>query len=430
MKAFKKSYLIVSFFFLLSLGYTLKNTNLDEFQRYNLESSGYWNIPFNIHIYNNWSETALTYDWCTGSGNWTDPFIIENITIDFPYSGASLSIENTSDYFKIRNCTFSNAGFGILLYNVENGHIVNSTCSNNQESGVFLYNCQNITIDRSCFMDSGVESGSATGDSGIYCFQSSNNYFINNLFCKNNWAGIEMQFASSRNLIFNNTFKNNYKGIYIASSSHSNNITKNIIKFSEEGIYLLHCYNISIHDNTISSNHLGIYSPTRFPLTTQDCSITDNLIYNNTSSQIHLFASINALISGNEISTSRTHIGVHFFKTNHSLVKNNVIINNHETGIMIIEGEQNIILSNKISKSQTGIYIERSSYNNITSNRISDCEQCIFQDATSKDNIIEANVCIEPSVGGFDTHTIISLIFFISIISIFIVKKRQRHNND
>jgi len=30
----------------------------------------------------NWSRTAQENEWCYGSGSWSDPYIIENITID------------------------------------------------------------------------------------------------------------------------------------------------------------------------------------------------------------------------------------------------------------------------------------------------------------------------------------------------------------
>jgi len=43
----------------------------------NLKSSGYWNLDFKIHIDNNWSETKTNYDWCSGSGTWSDPYVIE-----------------------------------------------------------------------------------------------------------------------------------------------------------------------------------------------------------------------------------------------------------------------------------------------------------------------------------------------------------------
>jgi len=432
MKALRKPYFIICILLFLFLDLNMENTDLNSNEPGEiLKSSGYWNIPFKVHIYNNWSETALNYDWCSGSGTWTDPFIIENIAIDSQYSGNSISIEYTLAYFKIRNCTFNNAEYGIYLNHVENGHIFNSSCSNNQQSGIYLRDCENNTIENNCLMDSGVSSGWGTGDSGILCFRSSRNRFINNQLYRNNWAGIEMQSSSSLNLILNNTFKNNNIGVYITSSSHNINITKNIIKLNSIGINLLWCNDISIHNNTIISNSDGIYSPTRTSLSVNDCSITNNLIFNSSHVNILLKSANNTLISENEILSSPAN-GVHFFLTNHSLVTNNIIKDHHTNGIIMVESEHNIISSNNISKSQIGIFVESSSYNNITMNRISECSNCIIQDSTSEENFIEDNICIELtdlSIRGFNTHTIISLIFFIGLISLFYFNKK-RINSD
>ncbi|GAH40211.1 unnamed protein product, partial [marine sediment metagenome] len=52
-----------------------------------LKNAGYWDLTgSNILIDDldptkNWSYTASQYDWCSGSGTWNDPYIIENVTI-------------------------------------------------------------------------------------------------------------------------------------------------------------------------------------------------------------------------------------------------------------------------------------------------------------------------------------------------------------
>ena len=49
----------------------------------------------------NWSITAATYDWCTGSGTWNHPYIIENITIDGQNVYNCIRIDNSDLYFTI-----------------------------------------------------------------------------------------------------------------------------------------------------------------------------------------------------------------------------------------------------------------------------------------------------------------------------------------
>ena len=111
--------------------------NLEYGNRYNVKRNGY-GVLSSIIIDDddpsmNWMTTAATYDWCSGSGTWNDPYIIENVVIDGQDSSNCLEIRDSIPYFIIRNCTFYNAGplgkAGILLYNVKNGTLLNLNCS-------------------------------------------------------------------------------------------------------------------------------------------------------------------------------------------------------------------------------------------------------------------------------------------------------------
>ncbi len=131
---------------------------------------------------NNWSYTASTYDWCSGSGNWGDPYVIENVTIDGLDTGSCITIKSSSVPFIIRNCILYNAGLtlndaGIRLDSTTNGQIFNSINSNN-------------TI-------------------GILCISNSNNNTIfGNRIEHNVETGIEM-FFSDDNTVYSNCFINN-----------------------------------------------------------------------------------------------------------------------------------------------------------------------------------------------------------------------------
>ena len=72
----------------------------------NLKSAGFWtNFTF-IHITNlNWTNANNT-EWCSGSGTWGDPYLIENMVINASDSpiGCGIFIENSINvYFTIRN---------------------------------------------------------------------------------------------------------------------------------------------------------------------------------------------------------------------------------------------------------------------------------------------------------------------------------------
>ena len=76
-----------------------------------INPSGFWNLTGStISIDDsdpskNWSYTASIYDWCSGSGIWTDPYIIENVTIDAHSRIVPLSlIHSYSLYFQKNYC--------------------------------------------------------------------------------------------------------------------------------------------------------------------------------------------------------------------------------------------------------------------------------------------------------------------------------------
>ena len=124
-----------------------------------LKSAGYWELgPIEIDDNipsKNWLYTATTYDWCSGSGTFLDPYIIENITIDGGYTDACILIKNSHDsYFIIRNCTVYNSGNGvpeggIVLQDTDNGVLIDNNCSNNN-IGIYLGGDYNIISGNNC----------------------------------------------------------------------------------------------------------------------------------------------------------------------------------------------------------------------------------------------------------------------------------------
>ena len=117
--------------------------------------SDFWNfVGTTISIDNNWTITNSTYDWCNGAGIVGDPYIIENVTIDAQGSGSGILIENTDDYFIIRNCTIYDVPSwngvsydgGIKLYNTDNGRIYNNTIYDTKYASIYLDGADNNTI--------------------------------------------------------------------------------------------------------------------------------------------------------------------------------------------------------------------------------------------------------------------------------------------
>ncbi len=86
-----------------------------------------------------------------GTGTQSDPFIIENRTIDAAGQGSCIVIQNTAAYLVIRNCTLFNATRpmfieqGIALVNVQNVNITGNLI-HDASVGIALYNCHYINV--------------------------------------------------------------------------------------------------------------------------------------------------------------------------------------------------------------------------------------------------------------------------------------------
>ena len=126
-----------------------------------LNSSGSWYLTGSYVIDGNdgWATFASTYDWCSGSGTWADPYIIENVTFDGLNTGTCLTIQDTNKYFVIKNCSILNTPYtwddeaGVKLINVKNGTFLRNNFKSNEYRGLYLQlYCNNITIKENFFI--------------------------------------------------------------------------------------------------------------------------------------------------------------------------------------------------------------------------------------------------------------------------------------
>lgn len=177
-----------------------------EYSKNGLKDSGYWTVNNTIYINDlnpnfNWSKTAEDNYWCAGGGTWSNPYRIENVTIDGLLTGSCIYIENSEVPFIIRNCTLVNIGraaaqedSGIRLNNVSNGKILNNTCSSNTYKGIYFKDCSNLTISNNIVNNNGhvgfyvytsnnntIEGNEVINNSpSIYIYEGNNNSFIGN----------------------------------------------------------------------------------------------------------------------------------------------------------------------------------------------------------------------------------------------------------
>ncbi len=242
-----------------------------------LKESGFWILSSPIHIDNNWSATASTYEWCSGLGTALNPYIIENVTIDAQNSGNCILIENTNDHFKIQNCTLINSqaspNSAIRLDSSSNGKILDNNITNNAGRGINLYDTTNIFIEDNhmvnngygitlTYSDGNIVSNNYIQDSGrygIYIYQSDDNLIIENEVNHNGFYAIEHGIYITEGSVdsTNNTIKHNYihnnrlSGIRI-NSCDDNKIFGNIIENNvQNAISLDDSDDISIIGNVI-----------------------------------------------------------------------------------------------------------------------------------------------------------------------------------
>jgi len=267
MKSKAKSKIII----LITLGivfglslFIITNNNLSE--RNNDTSSEYSNgsnldnknlkisaVSGKIHIDNNWT-VAKAAGIVTGTGTYSDPYIIEDLVIDGGGSGSGIWIENSNVYFKIENCTIYYAGpsgrsfkeAGIKLEMVSNGSLINNNASNNNVYGLFFWYSNNNTI-----------SGNTVNNNakGIYLGGSDRNTVSGNT-ANNNLYGIRIK-DSNYNIVSGNTVNNNNENGIILFDSSNNTISGNTVNNNNEnGIILFGSSNNTILGNTVNNNNL------------------------------------------------------------------------------------------------------------------------------------------------------------------------------
>jgi parallel beta-helix repeat protein len=295
--------ILIVFSIPLQRNFTKLDYRESEIRTPSLKSAGFWNNFTFIHITNlNWTVANET-EWCSGSGTWDEPYLIENMIINASDSptGAGIFIENSTNvYFTIKNVTIFESTDGIKLENTNNGLIFNNTLSDNLDSGISLVNCVNNTILSNKAINNGVQGinlftnclenkiigntirndGTNFQDTGIHLEGSCNdNEILENDVWDNNLYGIEIEASCERNLIYNNTIENRFTslqnyGISLGNSCDQNNISSNVLKdLSTYGIMLVGSGQTIVSNNQILDCTTGFYMVNAF-----QSQITSNII--------------------------------------------------------------------------------------------------------------------------------------------------------
>jgi parallel beta-helix repeat protein len=196
-----------------------------------------------------------------------------------------------------------------------------------------------------------------------------------------NWnAGIIIQ--SNFNVIEDNILLRNSDGIRI-KSSHDNIISGNIIGSDEKDLYILENSNDNIIDNnTIRGGWAGIY--VRFS--------SDRNIYSN-NTVIYCYLGIGILDSSDSIIVSNTvkksKYGIGIDNANNSIISDNIIADNEESGVGIYESIGNTVTNNTFEND--GLFVKKSYFNTVSDNTVNDLPLVYLED--------ESQIIVPSSAG-------------------------------
>ena len=327
----------------------------------------------------NWT-WAVSQSWCSGSGTWNDPYIIENLKIKGFEDKNGIEIWNSDVSFIIQDCLIYNSNYGIYLENVNNSRLININCSNidwgihleysnnntllgntangNDYEGIYLTesmgnilsgNTANDNLDSGIHLDTECVNNTLSGniannngDSGILIKELSNKNIISGNTANHNQIGISLDYLSNNNTISGNTACNNsYVGIRLYDDCNNNTISGNTLNYNDNyGIYLDECDN-----NTI----LG------------------NLANGNGDTGIHLNGYCNYnTISENTLNDNNDYSGIYLEENNNNnIISGNTANDNGNSGIFL-EGNNNhnTISGNRLSGNSFGMNIGNSCSNN------------------------------------------------------------------
>ncbi|TFG17848.1 MAG: hypothetical protein EU531_01980 [Promethearchaeota archaeon] len=354
-----------------------------KFDIYSLTTNDYWNLmgtPISIDdtISNkNWSYTADNYDWCSGSGTWNDPYIIENVTINGQNTNTCIEIKNSNAYFIIRNCTLYNSSSdyqhaAIKLDHVNNGKVINNTCLYNYYSGIFLLSSDNNSI---------LENNAHYNEKGIHSFFSDNNTISGNI-ANNNEIAISIYFsdihyvrgnianncatgiylhAANANTLLDNVLNNHKIAISFNGDNYDNYASGNLMDLCSIDIAgdLIEEYSTNTIDSTNLVNNKPVYDYINVEALTPDEFIN--------AGQVILINCSHSIISG--VNTSLGTLGISLFFSDYNEISNNFASNNSDYGIYLHESNNNYIFNNTANNNTNrGIVLGNSNHSIIKEN--------------------------------------------------------------
>jgi parallel beta-helix repeat protein len=312
-----------------------------------------------------------------GSGNASDPYIIERWDIDAS-TATGIWVEDSTCSFVIRDVNVSNGLWitaGIYLRNVTNGTISNCTCWQNAIGIDLDSSFGNLIVNNTC---------SSTSWVGIYLLESDNNRVINNSCPSNSEWGISLQYC--RNVFLENNsmtdcgleiFSNHQADWISHTLGVSNTVNDKPILYlrNQTGgtaalgagqVILVNCRDMLVQDQHCDGGGNGVSVAFSTNITVRNNSCTSDM------NGINLESSSGCLIVDN-VCSSNAEFGI-FADLSHGIeFLNNTCTNNVNVGIYIYSSWGNWVRNNTVSSSTfDGVALFQSDFNIVTGNLLSD----------------------------------------------------------
>ena len=141
-----------------------------------------------------------------GNGSSTNPYIIREYRIES--SDYCLRLENISDYVILSDCHFSAETTNLVLENVSNLLLDNTTLEGG-EYGIYAFNVSNVAL-QDCRL--------AGNTNGIY-FGSSRNATVESTRIYGGLLGIESRFSANLSIGNNKVYGHSFRGIFLNTGS-------------------------------------------------------------------------------------------------------------------------------------------------------------------------------------------------------------------
>lgn len=333
-------------------------------------------------------------------------YYCKNVTITSSDVSNNIYYGITIDYGehnKIMYSTVNNNGdgdaYGIEIYKSPHSYLLNNTINNSFRSGIRITLCNHSSI----INNTAKYNGRHAGD-GIEVYYSDSCEVIGNIANDNDEFGMNIQ-GNYCNITSNVANGNEY-GIYIYSEH--NNISGNIANRNlEKGFYIWADYNYFTQNIANLNGEDGFYfQDTKFHtlfnnsadnndwsgfhfLNCNNITILENYVINHISYGIHVVNGENYTIMNNDLlnnedgvfledctyilvsnNVMQGYTGVFGWGLNHSKIIENDLDYNTQSGVSIIDGEDNLISDNTMNYCDNALYLGSCRDSTISNNEI------------------------------------------------------------